>query len=104
MADPLLTSYPHDRLSRLADAMTATLKADPRSDGVRAVVMLDDADGGCVHPHGYPGFEGQADALLFVDTAAHLAAMGRALGVKVDLLINGKKVPLQGAGTEGKAS
>ena len=88
---PVLTSYPHDRLSRLAYAMTDALDLIPGTGDVRAVVMLDDKEGGCVHPHGYPDPEDERNAVLFVDTAIHLREMGRALGVRVDILINGKK-------------
>jgi hypothetical protein len=98
---PVLTSYPHDRLTRLADAMTDVLGKIPGTDDVRAAVMLDDGEGGCIHPHNYPDPEGRRNALLFIDTAAHLAEMGRALGVKVDLLVNGEKVPLQGPEVPG---
>jgi hypothetical protein len=89
---PVLTSYPHDRLSRLADAMTEALDRVPGTGDVRAIVMLDDGEGGCVHPHNYPDPVGPRNAALFIDTTAHLMAMGRALGVRVDVLINGKKL------------
>ena len=100
---PVLTSYPHDRLSRLADTMAEALARVPGTGDVRAVVMLDDSEGGCVHPHNYPDPEGQRDAVLFIDTVAHLTEMGRPLGVRVDVLINGKKVPGRGE-TRGGAS
>lgn len=90
---PVLTSYPHDRLSRLAALMTGALDRAPGAGGVRAIVMLDDGEGGCVHPHNYPDDEGRRNAELFVDTACHLTEMGKALGVTVEVLINGKKVP-----------
>jgi len=90
--DPVVTEYPHDRLSRLADLMTDALDAVPGTDDVRAVVMLEDAEGGCVHPHNYPDPEGARNALLFLNVTVHLKEMGRALGVRVDVLINGKKV------------
>lgn len=94
MADgPVVTSYPHDRLSRLADAMTDALDKVPGTGDVRAVLMLDDAEGGCVHPHNYPDPADQRNAMLFIDTYAHLAQMGKALGVTVEVFINGEKVP-----------
>jgi hypothetical protein len=89
--DPVLTSYPHDRLSRLADAMTDALDRVPGTDDVRAVVMLNDRETGCVHPHNYPEIEGKQNGLLFLDTAVHLREMGRALGMRVEVLINGEK-------------
>jgi hypothetical protein len=88
---PVLTSYPHDRLSRLAAAMTAAIDVIPGTGDIRAVVMLNDRETGCVHPHGYPDPDDERNAMLFVDTAIHLREMGRALGVRVDVLINGKK-------------
>jgi hypothetical protein len=94
---PVFARYPHDRLTRLASAMTDTLAATPGTGDVRGVVMLDDGDGGCVHPHGYPGYPAPADKKatgpLFIDVTAHLVELGRALGVQVDILINGEKVP-----------
>jgi hypothetical protein len=98
---PVLTSYPHDRLGRLARIMTEALDRVPGTADVRAVVMLDDGEGGCVHPHKYPGHEGQRNAELFIDTTAHLMELGRALGVRVDVLINGRKVPAHGETRRG---
>jgi hypothetical protein len=89
---PVLTRYPHDRLSRLADAMTEALDRVPGTGDVRAVVLLDDGEDGCIHPHHYPDPEGAANALLFINVVTHLAAMGEAIGVRVEVLINGKKV------------
>ena len=73
--------------------MSDALDKIPGTSDVRAVVMLDDGEGGCVHPHNYPEPVERQDALLFIDTAAHLVEMGKALGVKVEMLVNGKKVP-----------
>jgi hypothetical protein len=87
---PVVTSYPHDRLSRLADIMTGALDGVPGTGDVRAVVMLNDRDGGCVYPHHYPDDETRRNALLFLDVVEHLVATGRALGVKVDVLIDGE--------------
>jgi hypothetical protein len=89
---PVLTSYPHDRLSRLADAMTETLKLTPGTDDIRAVVMLNDRETGCVHPHNYPEREGQRNAMLFIDIVQHLTETGRALGMRVEVLVNGKNM------------
>jgi hypothetical protein len=90
---PVVTHYPHDRLSRLADTMTETLARIPGTDDVRAVVMLNDGEGGCVHPHNYPDAEVQRNALLFLDVVEHPTETGRALGMRVDVLIDGKTVP-----------
>jgi hypothetical protein len=94
----VVTSYPHDRLSRLAAAMTVALDKIPGTGDVRAIVMLDDAENGCVHPHHYPEPADARNALLFIDAAVHIAEMGRALGVTAELLVNGKKVPRGGKG------
>jgi hypothetical protein len=90
---PVVTDYPHDRLSRLADLMTDALDQVPGTADVRAVVMLNDRADGCVHPHNYPDPRaGTPNGLLFLDTAVHLMEMGRALGMRVEILINGEKV------------
>jgi len=52
---PVVTEYPHDRLSRLADAMTGALDRVPGTGDVRAIVMLD--DGGSGHPVDPEAFE-----------------------------------------------
>jgi hypothetical protein len=88
---PVVTEYPHDRLSRLADAMTDALDLIPGTGDVRAVVMLGDKEGGCVHPHNYPDDEVQRNALLFLDTAGHMVETGRALGMRVEILVNGER-------------
>ena len=95
---PVVTSYPHDRLSRLADAMARALDEVPGTGDVRTVILLNDAENGCEHAHNYPDPPDARNALLFIDTAVHLAEMGRALGVKVDVFVNGKKAPLPGRG------
>jgi hypothetical protein len=83
-----VSDHPHDRLTRLADEMGKVLR---KTGDVRGLILLDDADGGCVHPVGYPGSV-RGRAMLFVDTAVHLMAMGDALGMNVEILINGEKV------------
>jgi hypothetical protein len=98
---PVLTHYPHDRLSRLADAMTEVLDLDPEAGDVRAVVMLDDSKDGCIHPHNYPDPEDGGTGLLFVNTVTHLTAMGEAIGVRVEVLINGEKVGASRKGNDG---
>lgn len=89
---PVVTNYPHDRLSRLADLMTDALDGVPGTGDVRAVVMLDGGEDACVHPHNYPDSEGARNALLFLNITVHLMAIGQGLGVEVDVLINGEKV------------
>jgi hypothetical protein len=93
--EPVVTDYPHDRLSRLADAMTAVLGRIPEVGDVRSVVLLNDRDNGASHLHGYPESpEGQA--LVFYDLAMFLAERGRALGMRVDILLDGQ--PVTGSG------
>jgi len=99
---PVVTEYPHDRLSRLAAAMTGALDRVPGTGDVRAVVMLDGGEDGCVHPHNYPEPEGARNALLFLNVTVHLMAMGRALGVEVDVIVNGEKVGAKPARKEGE--
>jgi len=99
---PVVTEYPHDRLSRLAAAMTGALDRVPGTGDVRAVVMLDGGEGGCVHPHNYPGPVDALNGLPFIDVAVHLMAMGRALGVEVDVIVNGEKVGAKPARKEGE--
>jgi hypothetical protein len=72
--------------------MTEALDRVPGAGDVRGVVMLDDGEGGCVHAHNYPGPEGRRNTEMFVEGVGHLAAMGMALGVRVEVLVNGKKV------------
>jgi hypothetical protein len=84
----VVSDYPHDRLTRLADQMGKVLR---KAKDVRGVILLDDADGGCVHPVGYPG-GARGKGTLFIDTAVHLIAMGEALGMNVEIQVNGKKV------------
>jgi len=91
MDEPILTNYPHERLSRLADAMTDVL---PDGSGIRAIVFIDDDNGGIVHPWGYPEPEPPlVNSLIFLDAAAHLYDLGRALGFDVGIIINGQNVP-----------
>jgi hypothetical protein len=67
---------PHDRLTRLCDAMTRTLEAHPEYDAnVKAVLFLDDGERGGIVLHGY---DDDTDAL--VDIFGHLKAIFAANG------------------------
>lgn len=91
--EPVLTDYPHDRLTRLADKMGKALASVPGTGDVRAIVLLNDADGGCVHAAGYPGDETARYALMMADTVEHMQALGQAVGARVDIFINGVLMP-----------
>lgn len=66
---------PHDHLTRLCAAMTDALEAQPGSEGVKAVVMLDDGERGGIQLHGY---DDDTDAM--VDLFVHLRAIFNANG------------------------
>lgn len=77
---------PHDRLSKIADAIGNVLAGVP---DVRCVILMEDADGGCAHPVGYR--EGDT-GLLFTDVAAQLMSMADALGVDLGITLNGEVI------------
>jgi hypothetical protein len=67
---------PHDRLTRLCDAMTKALEADAEyRDGDKAIVFLDDGDRGGIQLFGY---ESDTDAMA--DLLIHLKAIFEANG------------------------
>jgi hypothetical protein len=80
---------PHDRLTRLCDAMTTALEAHPEyRDGDKAIIFLDsdvDQRGGLV----MAGYEDDTDALAAI---VHLTAVFEANGKTLRL------VPLGGEG------
>jgi len=72
---------PHDRLTRLAAAMTAALEADPEyRDGDKAIVMLDDGSGSGIVLHGYDD-----DAQAMTDLLCHLRAIFEANGKRLEV-------------------
>lgn len=91
---PVVTSYPHERLGRIADAMGDVLDQQQDAGDVRAIILLNDADGGCVHLHRYetPGSASPHTAEVFVDMVAQLMELGTALGVRVQVLAAGQAV------------
>lgn len=67
---------PADRLTRLCDAMTSALEADPEyRDGDKAIVMLDDGSRGGIVLHGYDD-----DMQAMADLLTHLGAVFEAGG------------------------
>jgi hypothetical protein len=67
---------PHDRLTRLCDAMTQTLEAHPEyRDGDKAMLFLDDGKRGGIVLHGY-----DADVDAMTDLLMHLKALFEANG------------------------
>lgn len=82
MSDPIRTEgEPHDRLTRLCDAMTRTLEAHPEyQEGDKCVVFLDsdvDRAGGLVM-HGYDS-DSEALADLFMHLRPIFEVNGRHL-------------------------
>jgi hypothetical protein len=73
---------PHDRLTRLAAAMTDALEAHPEyAPTVKCAIFLDDGNRGGIQLHGY---EDDADAV--VDLLVHLQAIFRASGKRLDVV------------------
>ena len=72
---------PHDRLTRLAAAMTDALETDPEyQDGDKAIVMLDDGTRGGIVLHGYDD-----DVQAMTDLLCHLKAIFEANGKRLEL-------------------
>lgn len=67
---------PHDRLTRLCDAMTSALEADPEHrESDKAIIMLDDGRKGGIVLHGY-----DSDTDAMADLLTHLRAIFEANG------------------------
>lgn len=101
----VLTDYPHDKLTRAAVKMAGAGRAAGAECGI---ILLSDAgeDGTCcLHPFGYEGPDKAGIlAQVFVQVAEHLIFFGLSMGVKVDLLVNGKPMPEHPVfGGEGEA-
>lgn len=72
---------PHDRLTRLAAAMTDALDHHPEAAGdEKAIVMLDDGRRGGIHMHGYDD-DLDAVAALFTHLQAILEANGKTMQI-----------------------
>lgn len=100
MTEPVVTSYPHDRLSRLAAVMAGAMDGVPGTGDVRAVILLNDADNGCTLPHNYPGLtaKGGPTAELFSDLAVRLTELAAVLGVHVQVIIGGRPLVARPSG------
>jgi hypothetical protein len=70
---------PHDRLTRLADAMITALEANPDyEDGIKAMIFVDHGNRGGIGMHGW---DDDADAVAHL--FGHLAAIFEANGQKL---------------------
>lgn len=79
---PRMTDEPHDRLTRICGAMTATMDVHPETrHRDRAVIMLDDGEMGGIAMHGY---EDPKDGL--VDLVMHARAMFHSLGLGFEII------------------
>jgi hypothetical protein len=72
---------PHDRLTRMADAMTDALEAHPEyREGDRAIVMVTDKERCGGHTSGYDDNEESARDMV-VDLLAHSEAIFASVGM-----------------------
>lgn len=73
---------PHDRLTRICDAMSATMDAHPEvHENDKAMIFIDDGKRGGIVLHGY---ESDVDALA--DLLTHLEAIFKANGMEMHLM------------------
>jgi hypothetical protein len=78
----LTYSAPHDRLTRMCEAMTTAMDAHPEArDGDKAIVFLDDGKCGGIQTHGYDSIP---DALS--DLLSHLQSMFEAAGHTITIV------------------
>jgi hypothetical protein len=78
---PSRSEEPHDRLTRLCEAMTDALEAHPEmSDEVKCVVFLQDGERGGLQLHRY---DDDSDAI--VDVLMHLRAIFAANGQRLEV-------------------
>lgn len=82
MSEPKRTTEPHDRLTRLAAAMTDALDVIPGTDGVRAIVMLREGNRAAAQLHGYDD-----DVEAIADVFEHLRAVFRANGRDLEVVM-----------------
>lgn len=84
---------PEQRLTRLCDAMIATLEVHPEHGAdVHCVVFLDDGDTGGLVMHGYEGNDREISAAALTDVFLHMKAIFEANGSTLAL------VPFPGQG------
>lgn len=76
MADERREDHPHDRLTRICDAMITTLDEHPENgEDVKCIVFLDNGARGGMVLHGY-----DSDTDAMVDVLMHLKAIFKANG------------------------
>lgn len=84
--DPRRTEEPHDRLTRICDAMTKTLDMHPESRPTdKCMVFLQNGRQGGLVLHGYDD-----DSEAITDLLMHLKAMMRANGKQLDFMFLGE--------------
>lgn len=77
---------PHDRLTRICDAMSKAMDAHPEHrDGDKAILFIDDGHRGGIVLHGY-----DSDTDAIADLFVHLQAMFEANGKTLMVLPLGK--------------
>ena len=81
MTDPIRTGEPHNALTQLADDISKAADSDPRFEGVRYILMLDDGEMGAVKFHGYDDRDQEGRADLLTDLLQHTEAVFKSLGV-----------------------
>lgn len=82
MSDVRRTEEPHDRLTRVCDAMTKQFDLHPEhQEGDKCIVFLDDGKRGGLVLHGYDD-----DLEAIVDLFMHLRAMFRATGRDLEFI------------------
>ena len=85
MSDVWRSHAPHDRLTRICDAMTTALEAHPEyRDGDRAIVLLDGDGMGGIVLHGY---DDTTEAIA--DLLVHIRALMRSVGKEMDVAFLG---------------
>lgn len=88
------TNEPHDRLTRICDAMTTVFEAHPERGAAKCVVFLDDDEerkGGLVM------FGWENDAAAVTAVVMHLRAIFRANGADLEIIT----VPNDASGIDG---
>lgn len=75
MSGVVRSKEPHDRLTRLCDAMTETLDAHPERGDEKCIVFLQDSERGGLQLHGYDD-----DTEAITDLFIHLRAIFRGQG------------------------
>jgi hypothetical protein len=88
MSGEMRTTEPHNRLTRLCEAMTDALDAHPERGSEKCVVFLQDGDQGGLILHGY---DDDVDAMA--DLLLHIRAIFRSHGKEMFILPMGGDMP-----------